>query len=291
MIRPQGLGHRVSFRMPRIDVVKGSIVAVILLALVSWSYILLQDSTGFGDLFSPSTWKRGSDFVGRLLGLDSDGTPAFLTLDAWVDGGRLAYKTLAMSILAAVFAGVAVLLTFLPGARNVASGELGSGHPMARYPLFILVRGLFIFSRAVPELIWAFLVIFVLSPGILTGAVALAIHNYGILGKLSSEVVEDLDPKPARALQAAGAGNSKVLFYGILPQVMPQFLTYLLYRWEVIIRTTIVVGFVGAGGLGREFRLSMSFFHYTDVTVLLAWYVILVVFVDLVSSWLRRLAR
>ncbi|MEE3006172.1 MAG: ABC transporter permease, partial [Chloroflexota bacterium] len=72
------------------------------------------------------------------------------------------------------------------------------------------------------------------------------------------------------------------------PQALPHFLTYLLYRWEVIIRTTVVVGFVSAGGLGREFRLSLSFFHYTDLALLIMWYLILVLAVDLLSAWLRR---
>jgi phosphonate transport system permease protein len=76
-----------------------------------------------------------------------------------------------------------------------------------------------------------------------------------------------------------------------LPQVLPQFLTYTLYRWEVVIRTTVVVGFVSAGGLGREFRLHMSWFQYTDVALLLIWYLLLVLAVDLISAWMRRVAR
>ncbi|MFQ5873753.1 MAG: PhnE/PtxC family ABC transporter permease [Dehalococcoidia bacterium] len=278
-------------RWPRIGVVKGSIIAAFLLGITSWGYIIFQGDSGIGDLFSLSSWRDGIGFLGDLLGIGSEGTPAFLSWDAWGEGGKLAYKTLAMSILAAVFAGTAVLLTFLPGARNVAAGELGSANPVLRFTLFLVVRGLFTFSRAVPELIWAMIIIFVLSPGILPGAVALALHNYGILGKLCAEVVEDLDTRPARALRAAGAGNFQMFFYGILPQVMPQFLTYLLYRWEVIIRTTLIVGFVSAGGLGKQFRLSMSFFHYTDIALLLVWYVMLVIMVDLISAWLRRLAR
>ena len=82
-----------------------------------------------------------------------------------------------------------------------------------------------------------------------------------------------------------------MLAYGIIPQAMPQFLTYLLYRWEVVIRTTVVVGFVSAGGLGREFRLSLSFFQYTDVALIILWYLILVVAVDLLSAFLRWLVR
>ena len=147
----------------------------------------------------------------------------------------------------------------------------------------------FILTRAVPELVWAMIIVFFLSPGILPGAVALALHNYGVVGKLSAEVVENLEPGPARALKAAGASNVQMLLYGILPQAMPHFLTYLLYRWEVVIRTTVVVGFVSAGGLGREFRLSLSFFHYTDLTLIILWYLVLVIAVDLVSAGLRRL--
>ncbi len=286
---PEEQRHRT--RWPRLGVVRGSVIGAVLLAAASWAYIFAQDDNGIGDLFSPGSWAAAGGFIMELLGIGVDRTPAFFSWSSWVRTAELAYRTLAMSILAAVFAGAAVLVTFLFGARNVASGEIGSGSPYLRYSLFIAARVLFTFSRAVPELIWAMIIIFVLAPGILPGALALAIHNYGILGKLSAEVVEDLDIRPSRALRGAGAGNFQMLFYGVLPQVLPQFLTFLLYRWEVIIRTTLIVGFVSAGGLGKQFKLSMSFFHYTDVTLLLLWYIILVVMVDLVSTWLRRKAR
>ena len=168
-----------------------------------------------------------------------------------------------MSVLAIGFAGGAVLLTFLPAARNVAMGDLAPTRRsslMTTRVLYYLLRGMFIFTRGVPELVWAMIIIFFLSPGILPGAIALGLHNYGILGKLSAEVVENLDPLPSRALRASGAGSFQMLAYSIIPQLRPQFITYLLYRWEVVIRTTIVVGFVSAGGLGRDFRLSMSYF-------------------------------
>ena len=214
-----------------------------------------------------------------------------MSLDRWAATGRLAYQTLAMSVLAICMAGVAVLVTFLPGARNVGNGELGGAVSRGWSLLYYLVRVIFAVTRAVPELVWALLLVFIFSPGILAGAVALAIHNYGVLGKLSSEVVENLDPAPAKALRTAGASNLQMLLYGIIPQALPHFMTYLLYRWEVVIRTTVVVGFVSAGGLGRELRLSLSFFHYTDVAQIIIWYLILVLAVDLAAAWLRRLAR
>ena len=274
-----------------LSVAKVSLVAFGLLALTSWLYVFLSDDSGFRDFFQADTWQNAWSFVKEMLGVGSDSTPAFLSAESWRNAASLSIETLAMSVLAIAMAGVAALLTFLPAARNVAFGELSGSRSRVGQAMYFVVRAVFAFTRGVPELLWALLIVFVLSPGILPGAIALAVHNYGILGKLSAEVVENLDPRPARALRRSGAGNLQMLMYGVMPQALPQFLTYLLYRWEVVIRTTIVVGFVAAGGLGREFRLSMSFFQYDEVTLLLACYLILVLGVDLVSAWLRRLAR
>ena len=261
------------------------------LAIASWAYILAGEDSGFADLFNAGTWQGVWGFVKELLGISTGVSPAFLNLERWGETGKQAYETLAMSVLAIGIAGTATLLTFLPAARNVGSGELTGSASLAWRALYLPVRAIFILTRGIPELTWAMIIVFIFSPGILPGAVALAVHNYGILGKLSAELVEDLDPRPARALRSSGAGMFQMMAYGIMPQVMPQFITYLLYRWEVVIRTTIVVGLLSAGGLGQEFRLSMSFFHYTDVMLLLIWYVILVIGVDLISAYLRRLVR
>jgi phosphonate transport system permease protein len=180
-----------------------------------------------------------------------------------------------------------MLLTVMAGARPLIDGERGALGTL----LFLLTRAAWIFARAVPELVWALLIIFVFSPGILAGALALGLHNFGVLGRLCAEVVENLDPRPIRSIRATGASRSQTLLYAVLPSALPAFLTFILYRWEVIIRTTIVVGFVSAAGLGREFRLSLSFFHYSDVALLLLVYVLLVFAVDAASVGLRRLAR
>jgi phosphonate transport system permease protein len=268
-----------------------SLYAFLALALLSWGYILLGTDSGVPDLFHGDTWSNASRFLKQLAGVDTSTPPAYLQARQWAEKGKLAYHTLLMSVLAMGFAGVGVLLTFLPAARNVSNGELGGAPSRLGGLLYYLVRTAFTLSRAVPELIWAMIIVFFLSPGILPGALALGFHNYGIVGKLSAEVVENLNPGPARAMRSAGASNLQVLSYAILPQALPQFITYMLYRWEVVIRTTVVVGFVSAGGLGREFRLSMSFFHYTEVALIILWYLLLVVMVDLLSAWLRRAVR
>ncbi|HVI21717.1 MAG TPA: ABC transporter permease subunit, partial [Bacillus sp. (in: firmicutes)] len=114
---------------------------------------------------------------------------------------------------------------------------------------------------------------------------------FGILGKLCAEVIENMDERPVRNLASSGASKSQMLLYGVLPSAMPQFLTYILYRWEVIMRTTIVVGFVGAGGLGLQFKMSLSFFHYTDITLLLICYCLLVFIADFISEVARKTAK
>ena len=196
-----------------------------------------------------------------------------------------------MSVMAIGFAALFALVFFIFGARNMMVGEMAPYGSWIWHGVFFLVRGIFLLTRAIPELIWAMLIIFILSPGLLPGAVALGLHNMGVLGKLSSEIVESLDQRPIQALRSTGAGRFQIMVYGVLPQAMPRFVTYLFYRWEVIIRTAIVVGFVSAGGLGTEFRLSMSYFHFTNVSLLLAWYLILVLSVDITTACLRRLAR
>ncbi len=268
-----------------------SLYGFLLLMVASWGFLLLGGDGESPSLLSGQTWNNAGRFLGQLVGSDSDATPAFLKTAEWAEKGKLAYKTLAMSVLAMGIAGGGAFLTLLLGARNVSNGQLGgSGTSLGRL-LYYLVRWIYTLTRGVPELVWAMIIVFFLSPGTLPGAVALGLHNFGVVGRLSSEVVENLDPAPARALRAAGASNGQMLLYGILPQALPQFITYLLYRWEVVIRTTVVVGFVSAAGLGREFRLSLSFFHYSEVTLIILWYLLLVIGVDLLSGWLRRLVR
>ena len=227
---------------PSIGLAAASLIGFALLAVGSWAYILGQDDNGFADLFRGETWRSAWGFVQELSGKGSEGSPAYLDANSWRTAITLSLETLAMSVLAVGLAGAGVLLTFLPAARNVAFGELSGARPLSGQAAFFVVRATFTFTRGIPELFWAMLIIFVLSPGLLPGAVALAVHNYGILGKLSAEVVENLDPRPARALRSSGAGNLQMLMYGVLPQALPQLLTYLLYRWEVVIRTTVVVG-------------------------------------------------
>lgn len=275
----------------RFNVLRWSAYTMALLVITAWAFILLDGNSGLTDLFRERTWDNAGRFVASLAGRGSEGPSPLVQADRWGETGQLALNTLAMSVLAMGIAGVGALALLMPGARTVSDGTLGGAPSRTGALAYGAVRIFYTLTRAVPELVWAMLIVFFLSPGIIPGALALGIHNLGIVGRLTSEVVENLDPAPARALRAAGASSPKVLLYGVFPQALPMFLTFLMYRWEVVIRTTVVVGFLNAGGLGREFRLRMSWFHYDDVALLLVWYLLLVIAVDILSAQLRRRVR
>ncbi|MFJ7726272.1 PhnE/PtxC family ABC transporter permease [Neobacillus sp. NPDC097160] len=267
-----------------------SVLFTMLLTLASWIYINLGENAQFFELFSAKNSAAAKGFFGGLIGLGSD-QPAFLDWDNWQAALKLTLETLEMSIMAIGFATIAAFFTVMPAARNIANGKLTGSRKWYNWFLYGIVRIFYIFSRSVPELVWAMMIIFIFKPGLLPGAIALALHNFGILGKLWAEVIEDMDSRPIRNLAASGASKIETLFYGILPTVLPRFLTYILYRWEVIMRTTIVVGFVGAGGLGMDFKLAMSFFNYTQITLLLLCYMFLVIISDFASESTRKAVR
>lgn len=257
-----------------------SILAVAAMTTVSWLYIKFVEKASLLELFSMQNIAYAKRFFLRLLGVGED-KPAFLVADSWRVALSLSYDTLMMSVLAIGIATIVMLLTVIPASQNMKGGRLG-------WLLYGLIRFSYLLSRAVPELIWAMMIVFLFKPGILPGAIALALHNFGILGKLCAEVIEEMDDKPLKHLRSAGANFPQLLFYGVIPSVFPSFLSYILYRFEVIMRTTVIVGFVGAGGLGQQFKLSMSYFHYSDITLLLLCYCLLVWFADFLSEASRK---
>jgi phosphonate transport system permease protein len=267
-----------------------SFIFSLLLIGASWYFISANENTSIVDLFSNKNIEYSKRFFGSMFGANNS-NPAFFDGKSWANALHLTLETLEMSIMAIGFATIAAFLTVIPAARNIADGTLTASKKWYSWLLFMVVRIIYIFSRSVPELVWAMLIIFIFKPGLLPGAIALALHNFGILGKLWAEVIEDMDPRPIRNLASSGASKLQILFYGIIPTVMPRFLTYILYRFEVIMRTTIVVGFVGAGGLGMQFKLSMSYFQYTEISLLLICYMILVVMADFVSESARKAAK
>jgi len=220
---------------------------------------------------------------------------------------QLSFLTLAMSILAMVLAGLGGIVAPFPAAHTVLLPggwlqPLGFRSEARLSPqatlqtaiawiLFLGTRFLLLLSRAIPAPIWALVWLFILFPGILPGAIALALHNFGILGRLMAEVNENLDDRPLRALHTLGAPPAAALLYTVLPQNLSRFLAYILYRWEVCLRETAIVGLVGAGGLGRLMTEQISSFDYSGLSLTLLCFIALTLVVDSLSQALRTLLR
>ena len=153
------------------------------------------------------------------------------------------------------------------------------------------VRFFLLICRSVPPPVWAFVVVFVLFPGLWPGAVALAIYNFGVLGRLQSEVLENSDPLPAEILAASGATQAGALTMATVPTVASRFAGLGLYRWEVAIRETVIVGVVGAAGLGRRLDEQTSSFDYDGILATIMALLVVTAIVDVASAGFRRSLR
>jgi len=207
-----------------------------------------------------------------------------------------ALETLAISIMGSLLATLLAFgAVFFASANLMYAGVLfereaaGRTRRGLRLSLYLGAKSLLNLLRTIPEIVWATVFVFAVGLGPFPGVLALGVHNGGVLGKLFGEVLENVDRRPIEALQATGATRFQILVYGILPQALPHFLAYALYRWEVNIRAAAMLGLVGAGGLGQRLHIAISLFlEHQLLTLLLAIYVI-VTAVDYLSAYLRRL--
>lgn len=269
---------------------KYSSYGIITLMILSWIFIIRNDGANLKGIFNSSNVEYSKKFFGGLLGKGEE-VPAFKDVEIWKKALKLTWETVLMSIIAIGLATIGAVIFVLPASRNIAEGKYSRGKKFYKKPLYFISKALFIVTRSVPELLWATILVFIFKPGIFPGALALALHNFGILGKLSSELIEDMDERPLENLSVAGATESQILVYGIIPAIMPKFINYIFYRWEIIIRSSIVVGFVGAGGLGQAFKLAMSFLKYSEIMLYLICYIALVYIVDFISSRAKKYIR
>ena len=152
--RPRGSGSR------PVTFARWSMYGFFVLAVLSWGYIFGWTDNGVGDLLSADSWSDSGRFIRQLAGQESRAVPAFANADRWIETGKLAYETLAMSVLAIGLTGLAAFPTFVFGARNVSGGELGGAPSKSGVVLYYAVRLTFAVTRAVPELVWAMIIVF-----------------------------------------------------------------------------------------------------------------------------------
>lgn len=264
-----------------------SMILFVVIVLGSWAYLIIKNDDLF-DVFNERNLGFLENFIQKMFGKGAKQI-AYTDKSRWIEVLKLTVDTIAMSFLATGLAMIGTLITVIPAAANYADGRLTGRKSWYGRIVFALIRFVYIITRSVPELVWGMLFVFFIQAGVLPGALALAVHNFGVLGRLCTEVVEDVNVKPLQSLARCGASNGQILMYGVFPICFKKFLYYMMFRFEVIVRSTIVVGAVGAGGLGLYFKLRMSAMDYTGVTLVIMCYLIVVYLTDILSSKLQKM--
>ena len=244
-------------------------LGVVLLVVASFWSLDLQ----WAQFLSPAALRSMGRFVAEFFPPQT--SAAFLARVA-----RAAWETFAMSALGTLLAALAAVVLAVPASRMDADDPA-----RLRVPMRLVLHAL----RAVPELVWAALLLIAAGLGPFAGTLALAVHTTGVLGRLVAEAIENAPPGPGAALRAQGVGRWRVFLYATLPQVLPQLLSYTLYRWENNIRAATVLGVVGAGGLGQMLAFHMGLFQMGRTATVIAAMLLLVAAVDALSYGARRL--
>lgn len=183
---------------------------------------------------------------------------------------------------------IAVWGTFLAVVLSVPFGIL-SAHNMAPWWVHQPVRRLMDMFRAIHEVVFAVLFVVAVGLGPFAGVMALFIHTTGILAKLFSEAVEAIDPRPVEAIRTTGASRMQQVIFGVIPQVLPLWISFSLYRLESNIRSATVLGLIGAGGIGQVLFESIRGFYYPQASAIIIIIVLTVTLMDLISQQLRRI--
>jgi len=233
-------------------------------------------------LFDPRNRETMGRFLGTFFPLALSGEFLRLVIKATVE--TLAIATAGMALALLLAAPLALLVT-----RSLSISQIGPGPGrwsgrMLRVP----VRLALMIFRSVPEIVWALLFVRAVGLGPTAGVLAIGITYGGMLGKVYSEIFESGDTRPAVALLEAGCGHLPAFLYGMLPVALPELVSYTVYRWECAIRASVIMGFVGAGGLGMQMELSMRMLNGGEVSTMLLVFLLLVVLADGISAAMRR---
>lgn len=202
------------------------------------------------------------------------------------DAARLSAPKMLETIYMALLGTMISLLFAIPlsffGARNLMSAS-----PILK-TLYGLTRGLFTILRSVEVLIFAVIAVAAVGIGPFAGVIALAIHGVGALGKLYSEAIESIEHGPIEAIRATGANEFQVVLYGVVPQVVPQFIAFTLYRWDINVRMATVIGLVGGGGIGYLLVQYMNLLQWPQAATAIWMIAGVVMVMDYASAVIRE---
>ena len=248
---------------------------------IAWPLLVLADFRPWS-LFDAQSLQVMRAFLLGFWPLASD--PPFLALLAQATLQTLAMATAGTFVAFAIAAPLALLVT-----RALSVSRIGPGPGVVRAAAARqLARVLLTVLRAVPEVVWALVLVRALGLGPGAGVLAIGIAYGGMLGKVYSEILESGDTRPARALLEAGSSRLGALCYGLVPGAAQELASYTVYRWECAVRASVVMGFVGAGGLGQLMDQSMKMLNGGEASAILLTFLVLVLLADGLSAVLRR---
>jgi phosphonate transport system permease protein len=261
---------------------RARLTALVFALAVLWPVLVLAEFKPW-QLFDAGNLKVMGGFLAGFLPMAHGSEFLGLLLKATLE--TLAMATAGIALAFVIAAPLAVLMT-----QSLSVSRIGPGPARWRGALLRhAARALLSLLRAIPEVVWALVFVRALGLGPAAGVLALAITYGGMLGKVYAEILESSDTRPARALLEAGGGRIGALFYGLLPGAAQELASYTVYRWECAVRASVVMGFVGAGGLGQLMDQSMKMLNGGEASTILLTFLLLVMLADALSAGLRRL--
>lgn len=256
-------------RDPRVPYRAGS-WTVIIVVLVLLHFVAFSATD-----FRPEKLVTGAKGMANFV---SEAFPPDLSSEVLSKGLSGAMTTLWIGLLGTTISVPFALLLAVFGARTTTPNTF----------VYQIARGILSFFRAVPDIVFALIFVTAVGLGPFAGVLALICHNTGVMGKLWSEAMEDIDPGPEQALRTAGASRWQVVANATIPSVMPQLTGLLLYRFDVNVRSSLVLGLVGAGGIGLLINKAIKTFQFDEMLTYLIIILVVIVAVDLASAWIRK---
>lgn len=236
------------------------------LMIVAWCWKLISDKTIWFFVLDAGT--QAADMASRMV------PPKWSYMDVlW----RPVWDTINIATLGTALAiAMAFPIAFL-AARNTTP------HPTVRaFALLVIVS-----SRSINSLIWALMLVAIIGPGVFAGVLAIGLRSIGFCAKLLYEAIEEIDPTQVEAIEATGASGGQKLVYGVIPQILPTFAGISVFRWDINIRESTVLGLVGAGGIGLQLNASISALAWTQVSLIL----LVILATVIVSEWVSARVR
>ena len=243
-------------------------LTIALTIMVAWSVdvTVIQDTDWERIGSVANVWEATSHFIG-------------LDLELFPDLLVPAIETLLIACLGTAFGLILCIPAAWFGAMNITP------YAPITYPLARLMMTL---SRSIHEIVWALFFVAVVGLGAMAGVLAIAVRSVGFIAKMTAEAIEDIDYGPVEAIKAVGGSNFQVIVYAILPQVLPQIVSVVIFEWEINIRRSAILGLVGAGGLGLVFFRQMNTFNYHGVTSVIVAILVIILLGEAISYFVRR---